>query len=35
MRATVIRRLLLHAVFLGLSVLFATRVFSLSHPGSH
>src|ERR1051326_5699358 len=35
MRATVSRRLLQHGLYLGLSVLVATRVFSLSHLGSH
>jgi len=35
MRATVARRLLTHGLFFGLSILFATRVFSLAHPGSH
>jgi hypothetical protein len=28
-------RLVVHALFLGLSLLFATRFFSLAHPGSH
>jgi hypothetical protein len=35
MRADVRRRLALHALYLALSLIFATRVFSLRHPGSH
>lgn len=35
MRAIAFRRLLLHALYLGLSLLFATRFFSLGHLGSH